>query len=68
LKGRKQIFQCVIPQKSKEKLMDELNFFGINYRTLFVDLDNMSKDIMLKFKNPKWSLWGQPDEKYNPNA
>jgi len=48
--------------------MDELNFFGINYRTLFVDLDNMSKDIMLKFKNPKWSLWGQPDEKYNPNA
>jgi hypothetical protein len=51
----------LIPCSSKEGILTDLNILGINYRTMFHDLDSLSKDIIEQFKNRFWNAWGQPD-------
>jgi hypothetical protein len=61
LTDKKHLFRYTIPKIAKQNLINELNCFGICFKNLFMDLDNLSKDIINKYKNPMWSLWGQPD-------
>jgi len=53
----------IIPSKFKKPIMDQLNILGISNRTLFQDLESLSKDIQLEFSNPLRKLWGQPEIK-----
>lgn len=52
----------LIPAARKLEILMDLNALGINYRTLFAHLDGLSKDISLKYSNPFWNVWSQPDE------
>ena len=60
--NERHLYRYIIPEEAKLNILEELNSLGICYRTLFVDLDNLSKDLIRKYKNPAWSCWGQPDQ------
>ena len=53
----------VIPAKAKKVILDQLQTIGISSRTLFQNLDSLSKDILREFSNPVRKLWGQPEIK-----
>lgn len=59
--NNKHLYRYIIPGKAKTNIIEELNSLGVCFRTLFVDLDNLSKDLIRKYKNPAWGCWGQPD-------
>ncbi|PKP47456.1 MAG: hypothetical protein CVT94_11335 [Bacteroidetes bacterium HGW-Bacteroidetes-11] len=61
LTNEKYLYRYIIPKETKSNIIEELNCLGVCYRTLFMDLDNLSKDLINKYKNPAWSCWGQPD-------
>ena len=57
------LIKYIIPHKTKSKILDDLKTLGISYRTLFQDLESLSKDIILEYSKPLRKLWGQPDLK-----
>ena len=57
------LIKYIIPHNIKSKILDDLKTLGISYRTLFQDLESLSKDIILEFSKPLRKLWGQPDLK-----
>ncbi len=61
LTDKSDLFCFCIPHSSKEKIFKDLQVLGINHRTMFQNLDALSKDIVNEYKNPLWELWGQPD-------
>lgn len=52
----------VIPAHCKAKILHDLTSLGINYRFLFASLEGLSMDLCLKYSDPFWNVWGQPDE------
>lgn len=62
LTNDKHLSRYIIPKETKSNIIEELNCLGVSYRTLFMDLDNLSKDLIRRYQNPAWSCWGQPDQ------
>lgn len=56
------LYRYVIPFKAKPQMLLDLYALGINFRTLFANLDGLSRDITLNYSNPFWNVWGQPEE------
>lgn len=50
----------VIPKENKNQILSDLLSLGLNHKTLFQNLDNLSKDLVNKYSNPLWNIWGQP--------
>lgn len=53
LKSPNQIAKITIPSVDKERLERDLNNFGISYRTVFPDLEGLSKHI-IKHQSSNW--------------
>jgi hypothetical protein len=45
------LLKIYIPKTEKANILEDLNILGINHRTLFPDLDGLSKFIEWKYKN-----------------
>jgi len=52
----------IIPKNKKQEILTDLISLGINFRTLFNDLDHFSSDLVRQYKNPFWNVWGQPSD------
>lgn len=57
---RKHIERYVIPKEKKKQIISDLSSLGLNFKTLFQDLDSLSKDLVNKYSDPFWNIWGQP--------
>ncbi len=60
INDKNKLNKYIIPYKEKYEILDDLKTLGISYRTLFQDLESLSKDIILEFSKPLRKLWGQP--------
>lgn len=51
----------VIPRDKKKIILEQLKTLGISNRTLFQDLESLSKDIIMEFSDPFRKIWKQPE-------
>ena len=55
---KKQLCRYVIPQSLKNEIELKLSYLGLSYRTIFPDLEGLSKSFK---REERYYGWGQPD-------